>query len=310
MTYVEPVYDPHPLFALEDGQAEHRNIVLLVFKRTNAEGKLIGLPGSIPAKDVRSWADVARWWGGGHYRVIARDGKGHFAGQFPAGDKLHVIHGPALPFTRDRVLAAAPADALPVDDPPEEEGSEGEAKAAMKVKVKAVRSGILPGAMGLACYVCDDGGRYLSNREIVRAIRSSKKPAETRGGEDGKLGPYLAHLPNTSEELTRGGEVEILVPQAQGGFVRAIGRPASFLIAFLSRYVDAFARGALHYTQVPIAHRAAALLAAFAEKGIEAMVDEACGLLVRAAPGAPPPDELRTMMREEIAVALERRRAR
>ena len=89
----------------------------------------------------------------------------------------------------------------------------------------------------------------------------------------------------------------------------AIGRPASFLIAFLSRYVDAFARGALHYTQVPIAHRAAALLAAFAEKGIEAMVDEACGLPVRAAPCAPPPDELRTMMREEIAVALERTRA-
>src|SRR5580658_5467818 len=83
MGNVEPIYEPHPLFERKDGQPERRDIRLLCFKCRNAEGRLIALPGSIPAKAVRGWPDVARWWGGGHYLIIARNAQGHFAGQSP-----------------------------------------------------------------------------------------------------------------------------------------------------------------------------------------------------------------------------------
>jgi hypothetical protein len=142
-------------------------------------------------------------------------------------------------------------------------------------------------------------------------VRSSKTPGKTTGGKDGKLGPYLAHLPNASEVLTTGGEVEIRIPIEGGGDRVAIGRPARFLIAFLSAYSKGLAAGTLHHKQIPLAHRAGALLAAFAEKGIEAMVDEACGVLVRAPQGGLPAeiattDELRGIVRDEIAAALQR----
>jgi hypothetical protein len=146
--------------------------------------------------------------------------------------------------------------------------------------ITATRTGTLPG--GLDCYICDDGGRYLSQRGIIRGIRVGKKPGKSTGGEDGNWAPYLARLPNASAELTSGVEVEIRIPIDGGGFRLAKGRPARFLIAFCSHYVQEHAAGNLHHTQVPIALGCANLLAAFAEKGIEAMIDEACGAVVRA----------------------------
>jgi hypothetical protein len=267
------------------------------------------LPGTVPAKDVKGWADVARWWGGGHYLILARDGRGHFAGQSPAGDKLHHVEGPELPFTRDRVPAPAP----PPRDPPVYRMRvpiRGQATNGAPVKqVKAVRHGTLPG--GLECYIGDDGERYLSQRGIVQCVRTSKAAPGTRGAEDGKIDRLVARLTNPSDELTRGAEVRMEIPQAQGGVVRANGRPARFLIAFCAAYTAALTAGTLREDQVPMAHRCVGLLAAFAQKGIEAMVDEACGVLARAPEGGLPADaartdELRGVVRDEIASALQR----
>ncbi len=115
----KPTFEGHPLFELDDGQPEHRDIVRLTFQRKNADGKLLRHPEIIPAKDVKSWADVARWWGGGHYRVIARDAGGHFQGQFPSGDELFFIEGPEKPFVlRDGLpIAAGPAPGAAVPAP-------------------------------------------------------------------------------------------------------------------------------------------------------------------------------------------------
>jgi hypothetical protein len=310
MPDVKPNYDPHPLFEIEEGhRGEHRDIVFLGFKRRNAAGRLISLPGTVPAKDVKGWADVARWWGGGHYLILARDGRGHFAGQSPAGDKLHHVEGPELPFTRDRVPAPAP----PPRDPPVYRMRvpiRGQATNGAPVKqVKAVRHGTLPG--GLECYIGDDGERYLSQRGIVQCVRTSKAAPGTRGAEDGKIDRLVARLTNPSDELTRGAEVRMEIPQAQGGVVRANGRPARFLIAFCAAYTAALTAGTLREDQVPMAHRCVGLLAAFAQKGIEAMVDEACGVLAHAPQGGLPADvartdELRGIVRDEIASALQR----
>ena len=100
---------PHPLFELADGEQEYRDIQTLSFKRKNSEGKLITHPEIIQARDVKSWADVARWWGGGYYKVSARNATGHFAGQFPRGEDLHFIDGPEKPFTVRESAASAPA---------------------------------------------------------------------------------------------------------------------------------------------------------------------------------------------------------
>ena len=106
---MRPTYTPHPLFELADGEQEYRDIQTLSFKRKNSEGKLITHPEIIQARDVKSWADVARWWGGGYYKVSARNATGHFAGQFPRGEDLHYIDGPEKPFTVRESAASAPA---------------------------------------------------------------------------------------------------------------------------------------------------------------------------------------------------------
>ena len=106
-----PTHTPHPLFELVDGEQERRDIQTLSFKRKNAQGELITHPELIPAREVTSWADVALWWGGGHYLVTARSATGHFAAQFPPPGKLHFIDGPEKPFV---VRACIPiADASP-----------------------------------------------------------------------------------------------------------------------------------------------------------------------------------------------------
>ena len=113
----KPEYEPHPLFMddLADGQLEHRDIQLLRFFRKGPGGKLISQPDIIPAKQVKSWAEVAGWWGGGYYCVTARNAHGHFAGRFPAGEELHFLDGPEKPFLPLAQLHAAssPAAAAP-----------------------------------------------------------------------------------------------------------------------------------------------------------------------------------------------------
>lgn len=54
---------------------------------------------------------------------------------------------------------------------------------------------------------------------------------------------------------------------------------AAFFVNLLRAYVDGFAADELHPSQHAIARRAMQLLSMLAEKGIEAMIDEACGVL-------------------------------
>ena len=131
-------------------------------------------------------------------------------------------------------------------------------------------------------------------------------------------------MPNAFANLTNGHSIEPRVLIEGGGYrvaiglpgalhtpgphrVRrvAVGRPARFLVAFCAAHAKALTAGAVHEKQLRMAHRCVALLGAFAEKGIEAMVDEACGVLVRGHASPAPAvrigtvDELRAMLREE-----------
>lgn len=125
------------------------------------------------------------------------------------------------------------------------------------------------------CYILDDGRRVIAQRGILRSLRNTEK---TRGNETGNLGQFLARLPKHFEDLTRGNEIVFVVPQSQGGVVRAIGRPPEFFVGILRAYAEGFAASELHKSQEPMARRAIALLSLLAEKGIEALIDEACGV--------------------------------
>ena len=217
-----------------------------------------------------------------------------------------MVDGPALPFTRDRVLAAAPTDASPVDDPLDEEGSEGEAKAAVRMRVKAVGSGIcLGGSTATSATMAAGTSRSAtSSRAFVPAKPRGKPPeAKTAIG-----GPNLAHLPNVSEELTTGGEVEIRIPstrasnRGRSAVPRAFSSPSSRATSMPSPAAPSTTPRSLSHTRGRAARR-------LRREGDRGDGRRGVGLPVRAAPCAPPPDELRTMMREEIAVALERTRA-
>jgi hypothetical protein len=142
----------------------------------------------------------------------------------------------------------------------------------------AAAAGKLWGAVD--CYILDDGQRVIAQRAILRALRNTDA---SRGHDRGDLGQYLARLPKSYAHLARGPEIEFRIPQTQGGMVRAVGRPPAFFVGVLRAYVEGFAAGELHKSQEPMARRAMALLSRLAEKGIEAMVDEACGVLRAAA---------------------------
>jgi hypothetical protein len=148
-----------------------------------------------------------------------------------------------------------------------------------QVRPKAVASGMLWGH--LECHVLEDETRVLTQRGILRALRSQADPNDsedlTRGRERGDLGQYLARLPSRFHDLTRGHEIEFDAPQAHGGSVRAIGRPVEFFIGVLRAYSEGFAAGELHRAQLPMAKRAVTLLSLLAGKALERMIDEACG---------------------------------
>lgn len=145
---------------------------------------------------------------------------------------------------------------------------------------KAVASGMLFGRY--ECHVLEDGERLMTQRGMLRAIRNDSADL-TRGPEKGDLGRFLARLPKRFEHLTRGPEIEFEIPQEQGGFVRAIGRPASFFIALLKAYAEGYAAGELHHTQAPMAKRAIELLCMLADKALSDLIDDACGITPRSA---------------------------
>jgi hypothetical protein len=89
-------FEDHPLFPRHDGTPETRDIVLVSFcrKRTSDQA-MQNCPEDIPARDVKSWAQVVEWWGGGDYKAIAKDAKHRMVAWFPNG------HGEWLTFDGD-----------------------------------------------------------------------------------------------------------------------------------------------------------------------------------------------------------------
>jgi Meckel syndrome type 1 protein len=92
--------EDHPLFPRADGSAETRDIKFVSFcrKRTSDQATQ-NCPEDIPARDVKSWAQVVEWWGGGEYKAIAKDAKHRIVAWFPnaTGDWL-TFDGDSKPF--------------------------------------------------------------------------------------------------------------------------------------------------------------------------------------------------------------------
>ena len=93
-------FEPHPLFPRAGGSAETRDISLVSFcrKRTGDQA-MQNCPEDIPAREIKSWAQVVAWWGGGEYKAIAKDAKHRIVAWFPSalGEWLSV-EGDSKPF--------------------------------------------------------------------------------------------------------------------------------------------------------------------------------------------------------------------
>ena len=69
-------FEHHPLFPRADGSAETRDITFVSFCRRRASDQVMqNCPEDIPAREVKSWAQVVEWWGRGDYKAVAKDAK-------------------------------------------------------------------------------------------------------------------------------------------------------------------------------------------------------------------------------------------
>ena len=94
-------FEDHPLFPRDDGTPETRDIKFLSFcrKRTGDQA-MQNCPEDIPAREVKSWAQVVEWWGGGDYKAIAKDAKHRMVAWFPnARGEWFTLDGDSKPFT-------------------------------------------------------------------------------------------------------------------------------------------------------------------------------------------------------------------
>ena len=93
-------FERHPLFPRADGSAETRDIKFVSFcrKRTSDQA-MQNCPEDIPAREIKCWAQVVAWWGGGEYKAIAKDAKHRIVAWFPnaTGDWL-TFDGDSKPF--------------------------------------------------------------------------------------------------------------------------------------------------------------------------------------------------------------------
>lgn len=118
---------------------------------------------------------------------------------------------------------------------------------------------------GVSCYVLDNGKRVVTKRTMVAALSG--------GAEDSKLERYIKHLPNGSALFSTGQHIEFQLLTNGTAF----GVEAHTIARMLRLYADAWGAGALRANQIPVAQRAVAMLAQFAEIGIVALIDEATG---------------------------------
>jgi hypothetical protein len=117
------LFEHHPLFPRDDGSPETRDIQFVSFcrKRTGDQA-MQNCPEDIPAREVKSWAQVVEWWGGGEYKAIAKDGKHRMVAWYPStGGEWLAFDGDSKPFTLRNgkgYRAPAPAPAQPAANAP------------------------------------------------------------------------------------------------------------------------------------------------------------------------------------------------
>jgi hypothetical protein len=93
--------EPHPLFPRDDDRPEDRDIQFITFRRRRAGDRLVqNYPEEIPAHEVRSWAQVVAWWGGGEYKALGKNAKHELVAVHPTGtDEWECFDGESKPFT-------------------------------------------------------------------------------------------------------------------------------------------------------------------------------------------------------------------
>lgn len=143
---------------------------------------------------------------------------------------------------------------------------------------------------GVSCYVLDDGSRVMTKTTVVQALSGSAS------AKDAQLERYIDRLPNGSELLADQPNIDFVLPH--GG--TAQGVKASTVARMLRLYVEAWGVGALRANQIPVAQRAATMLAQLAEVGIVALIDEATGYQEKR-----PKDELNRRLLDMIRAELD-----
>ena len=159
-------FEHHPLFPRDDGSPETRDIQFVSFcrKRLGEHGTQ-NCPEDIPARDVRSWAQVVEWWGGGEYKAIAKDGKHRMVAWYPStGGEWLVFDGDAKPFTLRN----------------------GKAYRAPEATVAQLSAGAAPSAQAPAPVAQDDLRGML--KEVLQELRNPRvAPSSATSANDGAL---------------------------------------------------------------------------------------------------------------------------
>jgi len=162
--------------------------------------------------------------------------------------------------------------------------------------------GKLPiGSITLDCAVLDNGTRILSATSVFDAFERSRKGANTRLKIDGtNIPPFLAAKnlkPFINQEVMKWTNA---IEYMDGSRIKT-GYAASLLPLMCKVYLDARREGALTKTQMRLADQSEVLLTAFAQVGIDALVDEATGYQRNRAH-----DALRMLLREYIADGMQK----
>lgn len=97
---VDAEYPRHPLFPRDDDMPEDRDIHYVTFRRQRSQDDAEAFcPEDFPAREVRSWAQVVTWWGGGRYKAIGKDAKHRVIAYCPAGAEWLPFDTDSRPFT-------------------------------------------------------------------------------------------------------------------------------------------------------------------------------------------------------------------
>jgi hypothetical protein len=149
--------EPHPLFPRDDDRPEDRDIQFVTFRRRRAGDRLVqNYPEEIPAREVRSWAQVVAWWGGGEYKALGKNAKHELVAVHPTGtDEWECFDGESKPFTF--------RNGSPYAEHPVQPSRTVEAPAAAPAPAPAAPNGLETQVAALGAQVSD----------LVREIRAS-----------------------------------------------------------------------------------------------------------------------------------------